>query len=274
MLGKLLKHEWKSVWKVPAVLLGVMLVLSALAGTTFMLPVWDSDINGLELLVILIWMLFYFAIIGVSLGVTLYMAIHFYKSMFTDEGYLTHTLPVTSHELLISKILPIMAWSALTTIGIFASVGIFGGMAVAAFKPAAMTFGEIFERVLEELTQAGVFGNIGWEAFLGSLVFLGITGLINGAMMIVGSVSIGQLVGKHKVLGSIGAYFALNTVIQIVSSALIMPVMLVNVKNDDPASVFDVLAPTYFAIGVVAILVSAGLYFLSEYLIRRKLNLD
>ena len=113
MLGKLLKHEWREIWKIPAILLGILLVVSVFAGSTFFAPVWDSELSGLGILAMLVWMLYYFAIIGVSIGVTLYLAIHFYKTMFTDEGYLTHTLPVTSHELLLSKILPMMAWQML-----------------------------------------------------------------------------------------------------------------------------------------------------------------
>ena len=86
MLGKLLKYEWKATWKIPTILIGLLLILSVLSGFSFASPVWRSDMGGLDLLVILVWMVFYFALIGVSIGITLYMAIHFYKTMFTDEG--------------------------------------------------------------------------------------------------------------------------------------------------------------------------------------------
>ena len=53
-------------------------------------------------------------LIAVSLGITIYLAVHFYKTMYTDEGYLTHTLPVGGRELLWSKLIPMAAWSLLT----------------------------------------------------------------------------------------------------------------------------------------------------------------
>lgn len=82
------------------------------------------------------------------------------------------------------------------------------------------------------------------------------------------------MVSKHKVLGSIGAYFAINSVMQIVFSMISMPIMMTNFKNGAPESVFDILTPAYIGMSVVAILISVGLYFLSVYLIHRKLNLD
>ena len=96
MLGKLLKHEWKSVWKIPTILLCVLMGLAVLAGLGFASPIWDSGLEGLGVLAVLSWMVFYFAIMGVSMGIMLYLAVRFYRSMFTDEGYLTHTLPVTT----------------------------------------------------------------------------------------------------------------------------------------------------------------------------------
>ena len=194
MLGKLLKHEWREIWKIPAILLGILLVVSVFAGSAFFAPVWDSELSGLGILAMLVWMLYYFAIIGVSIGVTLYLAIHFYKTMFTDESYLTHTLPVTSHELLLSKILPMMAWQMLSTIAIVISVAIFGNMAIFALNSDGLTFREVYRQIFAVLADEGFFGNMGLLTFITSLFVLFLAGTINGAMMIVGSVSIGQMV--------------------------------------------------------------------------------
>ena len=122
MLGKLLKHEWKSIWKIPTILLGALMGLAVLAGFGFASPVWDSSLDGLGVLAVLTWMLFYLAVLGVSLGIMLYLAVRFYRSMFTDEGYLTHTLPATSRQLLLSKVLIMAAWIFLSMVGVFASI--------------------------------------------------------------------------------------------------------------------------------------------------------
>lgn len=274
MLKKLLKHEWAACWKFPTILISVLLIISVFAGLTFATPIWQSEMSGLDFLLILVWMLYYFAIIGVSIGVVLYLAIRFYKSMYTDEGYLTHTLPVTSHQLLWSKIIPIVIWNIIAIIGIFISLVIFGGMAVLFLNPDKEV-GEIVLRSIEEIIH--VFGVDKLLPFGGSLLALWATGSISGAMMLVASITIGQLVGKHKVLGAIGAYFAINTVVQILSLICMMPYMINIMGTMEYAAsdnVFEILIPVYFLMSGVCVLLSVVLYFISEMIIRKKLNLD
>lgn len=271
MLGKLLKHEWKATWKIPTILIGILLVLAVVSGIPFTSPIWQQDITGLNILVVMLWMMFYFALIGINIAITIVLAIHFYKSMFTDEGYLTHTLPVTGHQLLISKILPMIVWMFLCTLGILVSVAIFGSMAILFLKPEGLLFRDVINQIMKAIRESE-FQLMEMGKMLVSVVFLGITGIINNVMMIVGAVSIGQMVSKHKVLGSIGAYFVLNTAMSIVSGMTIVLIMINNI--DTKMNVFQILKPTYYTSGVIAIIISAALYFLSEYLIRKKLNLE
>ena len=271
MLKKLLKHEWAASWKIPTILIGVLLVISIFAGFTFAAPVWESEMGGLAALLVLVWMLYYFAIIGVSVGVVLYLAIRFYKSMYTDEGYLTHTLPVTSHQLLWSKIIPMAAWNVLATIGIFISVAIFGLMAIGFLQPDGMGIWETISFMTEEMVAELGIENI--VTFSLSMLAIGIAGVCSGTMMLIGSVTIGQLVGKHKILGSIGAYFGINTVMQFVSTACMIPFMF-NMAYEETDNVFSVMMPMYFVMSVVFVILSVVLYFISELIIRKKLNLD
>lgn len=271
MLKKLLKHEWEASWKIPTILIGVLLVISLFAGLTFAAPVWESEMHGLSFLLVLVWMLYYFAIIGVSIGVVLYLAIRFYKNMYTDEGYLTHTLPVTSHQLLWSKMIPMAAWNVIATIGILISVAIFGLMAIGFLQPDGMGIWETITYMAEEMV-----AELGIENMAGcgiSMLAVGVAGVCSGTMMTVGAVTIGQLVGKHKVLGSIGAYFGINTVMQFVVSACMVPFMF-NMAYEETDSVFGVLMPSYFIMAAIYIILSVALYFVSEWIIRKKLNLD
>ena len=271
MLKKLIKHEWISGWKIPTILVGVLLVISLLAGLTFAAPVWESEMTGLSLLLVMVWLLYYFALIGVSVGVMLYLAIRFYKSMYTDEGYLTHTLPVTSHQLLWSKMLYIAAWMVISTIAILISGAIFGFMALFFLQPDGMGVMESLTMIWGEVVAE--FGTESVGKFGISTLFMGITGVCSGTMLLVGSITIGQLVGKHKVLGSVGAYFAINTIMQIAAYVAIIPMMFDSV-NSEPDNVFAILTPTYTIMCVVYVVMSVVLYFVSELIIRKKLNLD
>lgn len=275
MLKKLLKHEWKSIWKIPMILIAVLLVASVMAGATFAYPFWEStNMSGLELLVVMIWMMFYFIIIAVSVGISIYLAVHFYKSMYTDEGYLTHTLPVTSHQLLISKILPMAAWIYLAVAAIFVAILIFGGMAVGFTKPAGMTFAEFAGPTIEEMKMVfAVLGQQGGTGFILSMVLMLLISGLSGAMMVVGSVTIGQLVSKHKILGSVGAYFAINMITNLVSTAAMIPIMIKSVTSQID-NVFEFMTPSYLITTLIVAVIAVALYFISELIIRKKLNLD
>ena len=106
MLGKLLKHEWRAVWKVPVLLIGILMITAVIAGGTFALPIWNSEWVGLPLSGVMLIMTFYFAMIAVSIGIMIYFAVRFYKNVFTDEGYLTNTLPVSPKHSVSSDLLP------------------------------------------------------------------------------------------------------------------------------------------------------------------------
>ena len=65
-----------------------------------------------------------FGIMAVLLMTMLYLAIHIQKSFFSDEGYLTHTLPVSPTQLLLSKIFIYWVWTILDLIFVAASIAI------------------------------------------------------------------------------------------------------------------------------------------------------
>ena len=118
MLKKLYKYDWKSVSMLLLVLHGVLLAYSIIgrlaiaiaenfssgAGTDIDTPAsLSTTIFGMGAVAyILIYAIF---IVGIVLATILYLAVRMQKSLFSDEGYLTNTLPVSSDKLLWSKIL-------------------------------------------------------------------------------------------------------------------------------------------------------------------------
>lgn len=272
MLGKLMKHEWKTTWKIPTGLYAVLLIISAFAGLGFSSPMWESKMSGLDILMVLLILCYYFAIIAVSVGVMLYIAVRFYKSMFTDEGYLTHTLPVSVHQLLISKILIMLAWTLLSFVAIVVSVLVFAGIGLMFLAKGEIDIVYTIRRLLLEMR--GWF-DMGIISFIGNMILMMIVSLFSGVMMIVGSISIGQMVKGHKILGSIGAYFAISTIIQIVAMVGLIPLMFrMEDAMESTNNVFVVMSPVYWVISLISIVISVGLYFLSAFLVRKKLNLD
>lgn len=270
MLGKLLKHEWKEVSVIPCILSAILLVLSVISGFSF-LGIREGIADVSRFMTVMLWMLFYFTLIAVSMGITIYMAVHFYRTMYTDEGYLTHTLPVSGRELLWSKLIPMVIWSFLTIIVVFLAVLIFGGMGVMfASREGMVSMAEIRGSIQELIRQLQLMGSGSMTAFILSMLYIMIVGIFNGPMMLAGAIAIGQLVGKHRILGSIGAYFGIMTIFQIVSQVVFLPMML-GFDGDNP---LPLLTGTYFGIGTVSLVVTVLLYFVTEYLVTKKLNLE
>lgn len=274
MLGKLLKHEWRATWKVPAFLVALNLFCSLAAGASFALPIWESDWVGLPISAVMVLMLFYFAMIGSSLGITIYMAVRYYKNMCTDEGYLTHTLPVTARQLLLTKVINMSVWSLIGVVSIIIGVFAFLGMMFLFLSPDGITLGEIMAELIAALDEPELAG---WQMFMLIMVLFFFVSAFSGTMMIVGAVNIGQLVRKHRILGAVGAYFAIYTVVQMISTVIMFPMMFgmaFTMENMDEVSVFGIYNPLYGSMMVVFLIVAVALYFVSEYLLRKKLELE
>ncbi len=275
MLGKLLKHEWKAVWKIPVLLIGILLAAAMMAGFTFHLPIWDSEWVGLPLSGVMMIITFYVAIIGVSLGITIYFAVRYYKNMFTDEGYLTNTLPVSSHQLLLSKVITMFSWDIISILAIAASVAIFMGMIILAFmepgdgKTIVDGFWELFDMSIWDSPYMQEF-----EGFCVSMIVMVLASAFSGTMTIVASVTIGQMVRRHRILGAFGAYFAIGTVMQIISTVILFPYMISTFDNIYIETPFPLMTAMYLIISAVSVIIGVGLYFLSEYLIRKQLELE
>lgn len=282
MLGKLLKHEWKAVWKVPALFIGILMLTAMAAGITFMLPIWDSEWVGLPMSGVTLMLVYYFAIFASCVGIAVYMAVRFYKNLFTDEGYLTHTLPVTPRALLLNKVITMSAWNLISYLAVFLSFVVFLGIMVLALLPKNSSFARDILEVLRRLI-------LGWpellkepamEGFGGfciSILGMVFGGSFSGTMMIIGSITLGQMVRKHRILGAIGAYFALGMAVQFISTAILFPIMLTYIDNsrwDMEVSPFPVFTLIYSVMTVVMLAVAVGLYILSEYLIGKQLELE
>ena len=109
MFAKLLKYEWRSSRKTIATLCAVILISGLLIGsTTFAMVRWDSLSSGSDVLAIIPVLLISLCIMAAAVSCAasvFYVLWRFYKSRFTEEGYLTYTLPVNNHFLILSSLL-------------------------------------------------------------------------------------------------------------------------------------------------------------------------
>ena len=287
MLGKLIKYEWKNTAKVCGSLILFMVIMTVISCLIFCLPSMslfllessDSGFTPMLFLKIMLIFIYVFAMIGIVYGALIYLGVHFFKSMYSDEGYLTHTLPVTSHQLLVSKTFVAGIWYVLITavmiLSIFALILTIGGKVMASegmniFKELSANWGQIIDAM-----ETILGNNLVQEGILYLIQI--IVGAFCSMMILFGAITIGQLSAKHKVMMSIVSYFAITIVVQIISSLVMIPITFYTTQQmiqEVNVTLSATTTPTYTISILINLITAIILYFLSIYIINRKLNLE
>ena len=137
-------------------------------------------------------------------------------------------------------------------------------------------FAEEFAEIKDTLMNVIRYGlgrQIG--GLFGSASVMTLVSVPYSAAMIMGSITIGQMLRKHRVLGAIGAYFGISSIVGTISGILSMVIMFTSVAViRDAMDIFSVYTPMYLIMAVIQAAAAVGLYFLSEYLIRKHLELE
>lgn len=286
MLKKLIRHELAETWKIPALIFVVGLLLSLACAIYFYLtpfPEPDVEINVGKMSVFLLYIFFMAAI---SLIISIFLGIRFYKNMYTDEGYLMHTLPVRPWMHIAAKTITGSILSYLAAL--FMIVSILPVTVIAMPKMAYITPEE-----MEEVSM--VFSSLFGENTITVLFYLipfMLVSSVSGVLLIYGAVCLGQLFGKHKVFSSILCYLGLNALISTASSLLVLPGMTSvtivhatqaadgtitaeqNADNFLNIALPSMMRTTFFMTFLANILLAAVLFFLCNYLMKKCLNLD
>lgn len=282
MFAKLLKHEWRAIRSV----IGLLCVIILLAGLTiggvanYMFHmdqdgptvVLDEDEQAMyaepelseftEVVCVLLIVAGVMAV-AVCAAASIFVVIwRFYKSRFTDEGYLTFTLPVNSHQLLLSSILNSIFGVLLVILACFAAVGIAFALVFLAF-PQDIIWADVWvrwESVRQQL----------WESFVKNAdqfalaAFSGITGAVSQLLSLMLAVTIGSLlVKKHKIFAAVGVYYGIG----LVESFLYSSIFLAAAAGQSANLLLGLP-------GVVALILAVGSYFLMYWLTSKRLNLN
>ncbi|HJA30736.1 MAG TPA: hypothetical protein H9956_03690 [Candidatus Eisenbergiella pullicola] len=275
MLKKLLRHEWLETWKIPALISSIILALSAVSALYFHFaasPAPDVELNVGNTVLFLGYVML---ICSVSLILAVYLGVRFYKNLYTDEGYLMHTLPVNPWMLLASKALVASAW--LWIVNLLMLLLILPVTMAALPKLAYFDPGDL--SMVSESLLATLGGSIP-----GALFYLFPYLIVNcafTAITLYTAVCLGQLFPRHKVLAAILCYLGINALISTASSFFILPGMtgVIITHADEAEQFFSLVMPAfmrtiYIISFFVEIFLSAILFFVSDYIMRKCLNLD
>ncbi|MBQ1171394.1 MAG: hypothetical protein IIX48_02170 [Lachnospiraceae bacterium] len=274
MLKTLLKYEWKDTWGLCTVCNGIALILSVIGALMISLWHYSDDRTFTDTQTTMLGVVFSFYIIiyivsvfAIVLVMKYYFFLRYYKNLFTDQGYLMHTLPVKSTDLINSKLIIAVLWQFITGIVVAICIVLISFSFTNIFAELSITdFAEAFHDIeieLEELMK-GI-------PLIVSAVICGLISPVFEMLLMYMAVGIGQLSKKNRLLLSILVLIGIYIGKRFISSLLSFPLQMF-VINEDPSLTSVNIGSVLLTLAIVGSTV--GLYFLNKYFIEKKLNLE
>lgn len=278
MLKKLFKYDFQAIFRYWWIIICTQLGVSAIAAFVlkFVVDYQGSDELGLIRVCCILFLVFAaLAIFLAPLLSSLLCYIRFYKNLFTDEGYLTFTLPVTRRQILLSKTLTTALFSfvdLLSTLGCTFFVLLIG---LSGLEPS---FGEGLGVMLGSLLN--LFGG-GWVVVLISALVTYLGMILFGFSAIFLCITLGATVFKKlKVLGAIGIYYAGQLVLQLVvqilgtiASLFMIEGLITAFSNATMGQGVAIVSLILLAFAAAFFCVGFIFYFTMLGIVERKLNL-
>lgn len=130
MFGKCLKHDLRAIWRVwwiaAASAFGMGAVGSLAVRGIIEVNLHIEEVNGaavffLSLVLSAVAIAAFFAVVAFCVISTILVYVRFFKNFFSDEGYLTFSLPVPRRTLYLAKTVNALIWD-LATVGVVALI--------------------------------------------------------------------------------------------------------------------------------------------------------
>ena len=268
MLGKLLKYDFRSMGKQFAFIWPAALVLAFL--NRFTLGSIDNNDTIQELFSGIAMLVYVSILIALFVIALIFIIQRFYKGLLGDEGYLMHTLPVRPWQLIASKAICALVASVVSVI-----VAV---LSILVLVPGALT--GMFDFWPQFFVAIGREGFNGFLLLVELLLLLLVSSL-TGFFQLYLAMAIGHLFGKNRIALSVVAYIAIQTVL---NTVITVPLAVVGEWAGEQINYFlvDTLKNNAWAVihGGLWLLIlgtaviGAAFFFGTEYILRKKLNLE
>lgn len=269
MVKKLFKHEFDAYKRF---LLPIYLILLAVSVFTRILYFFETDTTVFR--IISVSSIIALTVTSVVCIVLTFVNIitRFYKNLFTNEGYLSFTLPVTTEQHIFVKLTVgvIAAITSLLSVIIGVCIATAGEMTVELFK----VVGYFFKKV------PPLFEGNFWFYFI-EIVLLVLVALVMSILLFYSCIAIGQLSKKNRVLAAVGAYFGYYLIEQVLGTIFI--IVFYALQNTDFYTVilrfmeknpFEFIHIAFAIAFVIYALLALLFFFITNTIIKKKLNLE
>lgn len=275
MFAKLLKHEFKNtrgtLGLLTIICLGVAVVAALALKAMIVSDAGAPYTDGYAVLMLIATPLLIMSFLAISVYAVaslLILYVRFFKNKFTDEGYLTFTLPTNVHTIYLSSLVNIIIWEIISLLTVFVSLAI---IILFGTSPDKFLNTDIFHLDFGEfgLFLEMAFVDVTWNAMdTVQLILQYIISVISSLILATTCITIGATVAKkHKALAAIGIYFGLNYVVSGITSVLTIQTSL------GASSLDGLMNTTSLMTTVINLAIIVGGYFLTTHFMKNKLNL-
>ena len=272
MVKKLFKHEMLSYLRL---WLPMQAVLLAIAFFMRILLFFESDNTAYKISFGSSYFLYIVAIMA-SVAVTLVFAIiRFYKNLFTHEGYLTFTLPVSPMAHIFVKVATAVLFTVFSLLSVVISI-----MVVTSGELLIEIFKAIGYIVKQAFTHAD---GLHLVLYLLEMIALFLVSLAGSLLFYYTCIAIGQMAKKNRKIAAFGAYFGFYVISQIISTVFVIlfatnPDLWANMFEDIMSFAIDHPYAFIHLFFLVSTLISGAFsalyFFVTHLIIRKKLNLE
>lgn len=277
MVKKLFKHE--CLYYIRS-MLPIYAILLAIATAARIIQFFEADNTLYNILNVISILSYAVAIIAVFVMSLVFTIVRYYRHLFTTEGYLSFTLPITPTQHILTKLSTAVIVHVTSLVVAFISLCVItaGDVFTEICKAAAYLIRMIPDRlavVFEETTAAQWQTNL-W-IFFAEIILLMIVATIYLLLLYYSCITVGQMFHKNRVLAAVGVYFAYYLATQAVGTVLVIVSQFLpwetfaEIFYTSPFSIIHALAISYILLNLA---IAVGLFFVSRYIIRNKLNLE
>ena len=269
MLGKLLKYEFRATGRVMLPFLGGLLMLALAANLGIRLINGNAALTALGAIIVVIYFLALCAMGVVTLVLLVY---RFYRSLLSDEGYLTFSLPAGIHTQLWSKLICSAVWIIVAFIALMLSI-------VLVTSPVELTRYVLSDMsgMFERFAEAYGIGAFELVSFVLEVLLLMLLASLAACLTFYASMSLGFGFSNHKLLYSVLILIGIGVVTQILSVSVLSGAAIhIGMGHH---GMYMQLSPEGLAHGILLgicaaeLIYGAVMYFVTALSLKRRLNL-
>lgn len=258
MYTKLLKHECKANLRC---LIPLYLILFFTTITVIGLSYITFITDKLPFITNLFFFGYILSLILLSAFTIVLVIYRFYKNFMTGEGYLMFTLPASTHALILSKLTTAMLSIIVTFFLVFASIFLVGNTVSRSVHLDIPMQSFSLSNYVDHLGIGNIF----------YIIILVILAIALQTLFYYLCISIGQMITQNKLIGSLIAYIALSTILQVVALIAIVPIGILVKDPNNILSYIHILLPIMI---LGSIFITVIFYLGIHHILKKKLNLE